>query len=156
MQSSQYVLRPPQDHGEWRSYHAIRRKVLFDTRGHAYDEHHPDEFRPGNHPLVLFHRGEPVGVIRIDIDPPIAIFRRVAIREDVQRHGHGTVMLRLAERFACDIGCNVIQSFVNPEAVTFYERCGFNQDEPSLSDAHHVPMRKVAKTLQPGQRSAEM
>ena len=145
MQLSQYVLRPPQDHAEWRSYHAIRRKVSFDSRRQPYDEHHADEFRAGNHPLVLFHRGEPVGVIRIDIDPPVAIFRRVAIQEDVQQQGHGTVMLKLAERFTCDNGCNLIKSFVNPEAVTFYERCGFNQDEASLSDAQHVLMQKAAK-----------
>ena len=67
------------------------------------------------------------------------------IREDVQRQGHGTVMLQLAERFACDNGCNVIKSFVNPEAITFYERCGFNRDEPSLSDAPHVAMRKATR-----------
>ena len=145
MQSSQYFLRPPQDDGEWRSYHAIRRKVLFDRRGQPYDEHHPDEFCAGNHPLVLFHRGEPVGVMRIDIDLPVAIFRRVAIREDMQRKGHGTVMLELAKRFACDNGCSLIRSFVNPEAVGFYERCGFNQDEASLSDAQHVLMQKAAK-----------
>lgn len=145
MRSSQYVLRPPRDQGEWRSYHAIRRKVLFDNRGQPYDEHHPDELRAGNHPLVLFHRGEPVGVIRIDLDPPVAIFRRVAIREDVQRQGHGTVMLKLAERFACDNGCHLIKSFVNPEAVTFYGRCGFNRDDASLSDGHHVPMRKAVR-----------
>jgi GNAT superfamily N-acetyltransferase len=67
------------------------------------------------------------------------------IREDVQQQGHGTVMLQLGETFACDNGCNLIKSFVNPEAVTFYERCGFNQDETSPSDPHHVPMRKAAK-----------
>ncbi len=55
------------------------------------------------------------------------------------------MMLQLAERFACDNGCNVIKSFVNPEAITFYERCGFNRDEPSLSDAPHVAMRKATR-----------
>jgi GNAT superfamily N-acetyltransferase len=84
-------------------------------------------------------------VIRIDVDPPVAIFRRVAIREDVQRQGLGTVMLKLAEGFACDNGCDLIKSFVNPEAVTFYGRCGFNRDDVSLSDGHHVPMRKAVR-----------
>jgi GNAT superfamily N-acetyltransferase len=74
----------------------------FDTRGEPYDEQHPDEFRAGNHPLVLFHDGDAIGVIRIDVDAPVAIFRRVAIREDMQRQGHGTMMLKLAEGFACE------------------------------------------------------
>jgi GNAT superfamily N-acetyltransferase len=91
---------------------------------------------------VLLHQGEPIGVIRIDVDASVAIFRRVAIRDDVQRKGHGRVMLALAETFARDKGCNLIKSFVNPEAVGFYERCGFRRDRSAVGDARHIPMIK--------------
>ena len=113
----------------WRAYHDIRRRVLFEARGHSgYDETHPDETAPGNYPKLLLWLGEPVGVVRIDIKGPTAIFRRVAIRSDVQQRGHGRTMLALAEQFARDNGCVSLTSFVAPDAVGFYERCGFALD----------------------------
>ena len=107
-----------------------------------YDENHPDEFADGHHPFLLMHEGDAIGAIRIDIKGTTAIVRRVAIREDVQRRGHGSAMLALAEEFVRDKGCQVIQSFVNPDAVRFYEHREFTRDISESGDTHHVPMRK--------------
>ena len=139
-----YELISPSSVEQWQTYHAIRRKVLFENRGffNRYQEDHPDEFRDGNHPFVLIHDSEIIGVIRVDIDGTVAIFRRVAIRDDLQRRGHGKQMLELAEAFARRSGCALIRSFVNPEAVTFYERCGFERDTSLRGDAEHKPMFK--------------
>lgn len=122
-----YDLRSPITDAEWAAYHEIRRRVLFDLRGRgaAYDPNHPDDSRPGHYPLVLFHEGEPLGVIRVDVDADAAIFRRVAVREDVQRRGHGRHLLAGAERFARSVGCRRVVSHVDADAVGFYERCGF-------------------------------
>jgi GNAT superfamily N-acetyltransferase len=122
-----YELRTPTIEEDWRAYHSIRRKVLFENRGQfgVYDENHPDEHSDGNHPLLLIHNGEPIGVIRVDISGTLAIFRRVAIREDLQRSGHGRVLLALAESFAQSSGCNQISSEVASDAVGFYQRCGY-------------------------------
>ena len=68
-----------------------------------------------------------MGVIRIDVDGPVATFRRVAIRDDVQRRGHGRRLLEAAERFARQEGCTRIESYADPDAVGFYERCGFTR-----------------------------
>ena len=38
---------------EWRAYHRIRRKELFDNSRH-YDENHPDEFKAENEPMLMF------------------------------------------------------------------------------------------------------
>jgi N-acetylglutamate synthase-like GNAT family acetyltransferase len=118
---------------------------VFESRGlfGVYDENHPDEFREGNYPMVLIHCGEPVAVIRIDIEGKWAIFRRVAVGEDMQHRGHGKVMLSLAEGFAREKETEAIRSFVNPEAVFFYERCGFTRDESMAADLKHVPMTKA-------------
>jgi GNAT superfamily N-acetyltransferase len=125
-----YELRRPGTDAEWAAYHQIRRRVLFEMRGRVgvYDAQYPDELRPGNHPLLLLHDGAPVGVIRVDVEPGRAIFRRVAIREDVQGVGHGRVLLSLAETFARGAGCELVHSYVDPGAVGFYERCGFKRD----------------------------
>jgi GNAT superfamily N-acetyltransferase len=131
MYEHSYELRAPDSAEDWKAYHGIRRKVLFENRGQSgvYDENHPDERREGNYPLLLLLEGEPIGVIRVDINGLQAIFRRVAIREDLQRSGHGRVLLTLAESFAQSKGCNYILSAVAPDAVGFYERCGYTHGQ---------------------------
>jgi GNAT superfamily N-acetyltransferase len=137
-------FRPPATDAEWASYHAIRRRVLFELRGNAaaYDADHPDEHRAGRHPFLLWHAGEPVGVIRVDIDGPVATLRRVAIRDDVQRRGFGRRLLEDAERFCRQQGCTRIESHADPDAVGFYERCGFTRADPARQPERSVPMSK--------------
>ena len=120
-------LRSPTSPDEWTAYHAIRREVLFERRGHVgtYDANHPDEHRAGNYPKILVHEGRVVAVIRIDLTPPVATFRRVAVREDAQRLGHGRQLLQLAEAFAAEHGCSDIVSSVDEAAIGFYLKCGF-------------------------------
>jgi GNAT superfamily N-acetyltransferase len=142
---STYELRAPQSPSEWAQYHHVRRHVLFELRGQgdSYDPNHPDEKKSGHHPLVLFRGAEVLGVVRVDIAKPVAIVRRVAIRPDRQRQGHGTALLTLVESFARDHGCFELFSHVAPDAVPFYARCGFEPlaNESVVGDAP-VPMRK--------------
>jgi GNAT superfamily N-acetyltransferase len=138
-----YELRAPSRIEEWEAYHSIRRKVLFENRGRigVYDKNHPDESREGNYPLILFLEEEAIGVIRVDINGKQAIFRRVAVREDLQRAGHGRALLALAESFARTKGCNQIWSDVAPDAVGFYERCGY-------SFVQSAPMMRTSVSMQ--------
>ena len=120
----------PADDAQWRAYHDIRRRVLFEARGQfgVYQEDRPDEQAPGNHPKLLLYRGDPIGVVRIDVDAATAICRRVAIREDAQRLGHGRALIALVQQFARDHGCERLASHLAPDAVGFSERCGFTLD----------------------------
>jgi GNAT superfamily N-acetyltransferase len=138
-----YQLRAPSSDSEWTAYHAIRRTVLFERRGRfdVYDAAHPDEVRPGHYPFLLLYNREPIGTIRVDIADDEALFRRVAIREDVQRQGHGRKMLELAEGFVREQHRNRIRSHVDPEAVGFYERCGFTRERVEAGGAT-ILMRK--------------
>lgn len=136
-------LVPVETEREWDAYHAIRQHVLFELRGRfgVYDRAHPDERLPANHPLLLFLDDCPIGVVRVDLDPPIAYFRRVAVIPELQRMGHGTVMLELAERFVRQAGCHAALSNVDEVAVPFYEHLGFTRDA-DRSVAPSVPMSK--------------
>jgi GNAT superfamily N-acetyltransferase len=60
-------------------------------------------------------------VVRIDFDGAVTALRRDAIRADLQRRGHGRVLLELVERFALKAGCTRLVSFVAPDAVAFYQ-----------------------------------
>jgi len=134
---------------EWRAYHDIRRRVLFEARGQigVYDENRPDERMPGRHAKLLLYRGDPVGVVRIDIDATTAIFRRVAVRSDVQRLGHGRALLTLAQRFARESGCVSAVSYVAADAVGFYRRCGFTMGSDRAGAGPHEPVYMVKPCL---------
>jgi GNAT superfamily N-acetyltransferase len=127
-----YELVSPSDAVTWRAFHDIRREVLFEARGQVgvYDDNHPEDRAPGHFPKLLLFRGEPVGVVRVDVDGPTALIRRVAVRSDAQRRGHGRVLLSLVEDFARQNGCRRLASHVAVDAVNFYERCGFTIVRP--------------------------
>lgn len=145
MMNNEYELRAPTNTGEWRALHDIRRKVLFENRGKfgTYIENHPDDFKPGHYPLLLFYRGQAIGVVRVEVSEKVAWLRRVAIREDLQRIGHGRVLLGLAEAFAKTEGCDEVLSNVAVEAVGFYERCGYTPDHSEPGPPNSVRMRKL-------------
>ncbi len=140
----QYQLRAPANETEWQTYHEIRRAVLWEARGEGlvYDPNRPDERLPIRFAQILFFEDVPVGVLRIDIEPPNAIFRRVAVRLKHQRKGHGRVMLMLAEEFARKHECICVRSDVAADAVGFYESCGFRRSTPATA-VTSVPMEKV-------------
>jgi GNAT superfamily N-acetyltransferase len=141
---NEHELRAPRSDDEWRALHAIRRKVLFENRGKldTYIENHPDDFKAGHHPLILLYKGDVVGVVRVEVCDGVAWFRRVAIREDLQRLGHGRVLLGLAEAFAKSEGCTEVRSNAAVEAVEFYERCGYTRDLSAPAPANSVPVSK--------------
>jgi GNAT superfamily N-acetyltransferase len=125
-------LRAPASDDDWAAYHEIRRHVLFELRGRgsAYDANHPDDHRPGHYPLILWAADVAVGVVRIDVRGSVATLRRVAIRADLQRRGHGRRLLEEAERFARAHGCMRVESHVDPTAIGFYDRCGYARVDP--------------------------
>jgi len=138
-----HELRAPETDEEWRTFHEIRRKVLFENRGkNDYIENHPDDGKTGNYPLVLLFQGDIIGVVRIDVCEFEAWLRRVAIREDHQRQGHGRVLLRLAETFALKKNCTGVRTNAAVEAVGFYERFGYVREIASDSPVNSVAMRK--------------
>ena len=126
----------------WAAYHDIRRKVLYERRGRmgVYDANHPHDRSPNNFPKVLLQDSAYIGALRIDFVDDIAYLRSVAIIEPRQRKGFGRVMIRLAEAFARAKGAKRVESAVAPDAVMFYEKCGY-QLLGSLGGAN-VPMYK--------------
>jgi uncharacterized protein (TIGR00725 family) len=146
-----YDFIAPSDVAEWRAYHDIRRRVLFEERGQfgVYDDTRPDETAPGHHSRLLLHRGDPVGVVRVDVEGTTAILRRVAVRSDAQRLGHGRALLSLAQRFARAEGCSRLLSHVAPDAVGFYRKCGFVREHEGGDDPDGREPVVMTKSLQP-------
>ena len=145
-----YTLRPARSPQEWSAYHAIRRDAIFAALlpGQAYDEHDPNEFEHGHRPHVLVRDGEVIGTVRIDlIGDTQAGLRLIAIRRDLQRQGHGRVLLRLAEQTALAFGRTEIVINAHPTSLTFYLANGYREGE--WRDAAPVPatLIRVGKRL---------
>lgn len=114
---------------QWAAYHDIRRSAFFDPRGRggAYDEGHPDDRAPSNHPFLLVARGDPVAALRVDlaVEPDAAVFRRVAVRAPLRRQGYGRELMRRAEAFAQGEGCRRFVAYVAPDAIDFWSKIGY-------------------------------
>jgi GNAT superfamily N-acetyltransferase len=139
----------PMNENDWRAYHDIRRQVLFEARGQfgVYSENHPDDQAPGHYAKLLKYDGEPVGVVRIDIHGVVAILRRVAIRAEVQKRGHGRALLSLAQQVAEEAGCTRLESFVAPDAINFYRNAGFEISGSQSADPPHGQSVLMSKDL---------
>jgi GNAT superfamily N-acetyltransferase len=145
-----YSLRLVRAAEEWQAYHAIRREAIFDLLlpGQAYDEHDEDEFKPAHLPHLLFRNEEAVGTVRIDlIDSSQAGLRLIAIRRDLQRRGHGAILLELAEQTAAACGRTEIVINSHPTALGFYLSNGYREGE--WLDAGPVPpmLIRIGKRL---------
>lgn len=143
-------LRKPASPEDWRRYHGIRKRSLFDERlpGIAYDPEHPDERRAGNYPLALVCAGRVIGTIRIDVlDARRACFRLVAIDEPWRGRGFGAELLRRAEAYAADVlGRYQIVLFANRRAYGFYLKQGYAPIAPwgeAPLDPQSVPVGKT-------------
>lgn len=123
---------------DWRAYHALRRHVLWESRGRdGYDEKRPGEFLPANHPLLLKLDGRPIGTTRLDdLGDGRGVVRLVAIAADVQRRGHGYALSNLVENYARALGLTTLLINADPEAVGYYEKMGWHAflwDEAELT-----------------------
>ena len=111
-----YELRRVATESDWEAYHAIRERVLWEARGcppAEYDRNHSDDRAADHYPLLLLLDRHPIGALRVDVEGIAAWVRRVAIREEVQRCGHGRRMLELAMEFARTKGCRLMRSAVD-------------------------------------------
>jgi GNAT superfamily N-acetyltransferase len=142
---SKYELIRLETPADWDGYHTIRQRVLFEARGLSnYDPNGPDERKPENLSLLLKFENIPVGTVRLDTRPDsTAIVRLVAIREDHQRRGHGSVLLRETEELARRLGVKELCVHAAPDAVVFYEKHGYSRSVFDLeSNGMAVQLRK--------------
>jgi predicted acetyltransferase/GNAT superfamily N-acetyltransferase len=146
---SDYALSRPRGRPEWEAYHALRRREIFARYlpGQPYDPEDADEFAETNLPHLLWLNGEPIGTIRIDfLGEGRAAFRLIAIHGDLQRQGHGSVLLRMAEERVMLFGCaGVVLNAIKP-ALGFYEKHGYRTGhwfdvEPERSHSVRVGKR---------------
>src|SRR5258708_34371258 len=125
-------LRPTESAADWIAYHAIRRESIFALyfTAEAYDEKHPDESRLENLSHVLVYGDAVVGTVRIDlIDRMRAGFRLIGIKAGLQRQGHGTALLGLAEQLVLRRGRREITINATARSLPFYLKHGYAEGQ---------------------------
>src|SRR5258708_12748635 len=148
--SERYAMRPVRWPQEWSVYHAIRRDAIFSVLlpGQAYDDDAPDEFQHRHLPHALIRDGEIIGTVRIDlVGEAQAGLRLIAIRRDLQRQGHGSVLLRLAEHAARGLGRTEIVINAHPTSLSFYLANGYREGECRHPKPLPPNLIQVAKQL---------
>ena len=128
-----YELTEVTTDSDWRKYHSLRRRVLWERRGLTkYDDNHADEYRPDNHPLLLKLNGRVIGTVRLDeFGSATGAVRLVAIEPGLQGQGHGRVLSEHVENYARRLGITKLYVNAAPEAVGYYEKLGW---EPEVWD----------------------
>ncbi len=101
-------------------------------------------------PHVLTRASEIVGAVRIDlIDDEQAGLRLIGIRTDLQRQGHGAVLLRLAEQVARDFDRSIVVINAHPTSLRFYLAHGYAQGDWRDAGPVHPDLIRVGKMLSP-------
>jgi N-acetylglutamate synthase-like GNAT family acetyltransferase len=128
---SDYQLVEVKERGDWVAYHSIRRRELFEAKGRSnYNPHHPDEFAPHHHCLLLKYKGVGIGTTRLDVyESTEGVLRLVAITKSLQGKGRGWTLLKMVGELAQQKHC-ITKLLVNadPSAVGFYRKQGFQED----------------------------
>ncbi len=139
-----FCLLPPGSPDDWDVYHRIRRDVLLEAQKYALE--HADDHAPGHYALLLCLDDQPIGSIRIDITASgEAGLRLVAIHPSLQGRGCGRVLLQLAEDFAREHGCSRTVLYATPEAVGFYTKTGYAEED--WDDVYISGIVQMAKPL---------
>lgn len=147
-----YELIDVREPADWRDFHAIRRRELFEARGRfgIYNDQHPDDVADFARPYLLKVDGQSVGTMRLDLmSKERAAFRLVAVTADQQKRGHGRVMTEMVEDRARHFGVTELVVNAAAEAVGFYEKTGWTPyvwDEAELLSLASpcIQMRKMA------------
>jgi GNAT superfamily N-acetyltransferase len=139
-----YRLRAPASADEWEVYHRIRQDVLLEAQKYAIE--YPDDHAPGHYALLLCLDDRPIGSIRVDITRSgEAGLRLVAIDPACQGQGCGRALLHLAEDFARERACSRAVLYATPDAVGFYSKAGYIEDE--WDDAYIGGVVQMTKPL---------
>lgn len=124
---------------EWETYHAIRKREIFDTIGVTYDPNHPTLTDTQHFHFSLVKGTEMIGVAHLEIlDEKRIALRPFAIDNPYQNQGFGAFFLNSLEKWARLQGKKTLLLHARPEAISFYRRAGyidmpFPETKPSIN-----------------------
>lgn len=87
--------------------------------------------------LGVYEKDEMVACISIFMKDKNLQFRKLATREDFQRKGYGTALVKYIIDFYNQFDLNSLWANARKDCLPFYERLGFEQTEDTFSKNGH-------------------
>ncbi|HFS6879459.1 TPA: GNAT family N-acetyltransferase [Legionella pneumophila] len=125
-----FSLCAPRTHADWQTYHYIRKDSIFDQINVEYDPNHPSLNDKNNYHYSFYFQNQMIGTLQLEnLGGKKCSIRTIAIEKSQRNKGFGTILLKMAEEKARQMGAYIIHLHGNPKAKTFYLDNGYEEME---------------------------
>lgn len=123
---------------EWQEYHRIKREQIFEPLDIAYDENHFTMTDENHFHFILCKGIDIVTAAHVEfLNKEEAAIRALATDDLYKCKGYAFYIMKMLEKWIKQNGRNVIKLHANPQALSFYQKLGYDDmefDDVSISD----------------------
>ncbi len=142
-----YTVKTPTTREDFKSYYALRYRVLREPWGHPKGTE-KDDYEPiSEHFMAVGDKGEVVGVAKLyEKADGVGHISHLAVAPECQHKGIGHLLLTTVEKRARERGFKIIGTMSRVTATAYFERAGFRVagiPTPHIGTTHLVWMEKA-------------
>ena len=141
----------PSSEEDFLLYYELRWKILRKPWNQPLGSERDNLDNTSYHVMVCENDRIPIGIGRLHFNNTHeAQIRYMAVDEEYQGKGVGTLVINALEKYAKDQGAHYIMLNARENAVPFYQKNGYNIQEKSyllFDDIQHFKMKKLLKNL---------
>ena len=121
-----YTIKTPKTRDDFKSYYALRYKVLREPFGYPKGTE-KDDYEPiSEHFMAVNEKGEVVGVAKLyEKSEGVGHISHLAVAPEYQHKGVGHLLLQTVEQRARERGFRIIGTTARTTATAYFERAGF-------------------------------
>src|ERR1043165_9134967 len=122
-----FTIKSPKTHDDFKTYYALRYRVLSEPWGHPKGTE-KDDYEPiSEHFMALNEKEDVVGVIKLyEKDKEVGYVSHLAVAPEYQRKGIGHLLLETVERRARERGFRTLGTMARATATVYFEKYGFH------------------------------
>lgn len=142
-----YTIKKPKTRDDFKTYYALRYKVLREPWGHPKGTE-KDDYEPiSEHFMVVNEKGDVVGVAKLyEKSEGIGHISHLAVAVEHQHKGVGHLLMNTVEARARERSFKIVGTMARVTATAYFERAGFRIagiPTPHLGTTHLVWMEKA-------------
>jgi N-acetylglutamate synthase-like GNAT family acetyltransferase len=142
-----YTIKTPKTRDDFKSYYALRYKVLREPWGHPKGTE-KDDYEPiSEHFMAITEKGDVAGVAKLyEKSDGVGHISYLAVAPEHQHKGIGHLLMQTLEARARERGFRIIGTMARVTATGYFERAGFRIagiPTPHLGTTHLVWMEKI-------------
>jgi len=142
-----YTIKIPVTHDDFKTYYALRYKVLREPWGHPKGTE-KDDYEPiSEHFMAVNEKGEVVGAVKLyEKSAGVGYVSHLAVAVEHQHKGIGKLLMKAVEERARERNFKVLGAMSRVTATAYFEKAGFRIagiPTPHLGITHLVWMEKA-------------